>query len=131
MKNFIWGGNKSLHWIAWDKLCQSYEDGGIQIHPSASIYNLYWRNNALTSLLMNSLWASLVKAKYSKNHSWIQPKGSSWIYKSIFQLMPIISSNRRTIGNGNQTSFWFDTWVLEAPPALYPIEVDINQIDNK
>ena len=69
--------------------------------------------------------------KYFKNNSWTLPSGSSWVYKSIYHLMPILSIHTcKMVGSGLSTSFWFHTWFPQVPLAYFPTEVDVSLIDN-
>ena len=68
-RNFLWGSSsdrRKLHLVAWDKVCQQKNEGGLGIWRSkemnkALIAKVGWRvmNNE------HSLWAQVVRKKYS------------------------------------------------------------------
>ena len=88
-RNFPWGSSsdrRKLHLVAWDKVCQQKNEGGLGIRRSkkmnkALIAKVGWRvmNNE------HSLWAQVVRKKYSvgdlKDMRWMMAKGtwsSTW-----------------------------------------------------
>ncbi|KAL4289599.1 hypothetical protein GQ457_14G017960 [Hibiscus cannabinus] len=115
---FVWGkneGTSGIHLITWDTAKQPINWGGI------GFKNLYQQNQAFLmkigfQLLTNTeaLWVCVLKAKYR----WGDRLPVSIKRPSCLRLCTgltnvweeVCDSASWNIGNGSQTSFWFDNW---------------------
>lgn len=135
---------KTFPLVAWDTIELPKKLGGLNIgnlqHKNiALLFKWVWR------LLIepNSLWAHVIKNKYSINQSFttldLQPLSSGGPWRFICN--PIIKNDaakflamnrvRKKIGKGDDTLFWSDVWVGEKPlkhicPRLFRISLSPN-----
>lgn len=116
--NLFWGSTthgKKRHWKSWQDICKPQSTGGLGI-MSLRHMEIALRVKMLWSAIHNdSLWASYFRAKYL-NHCHIREanfknmKGlarRSWLKAKDF----ILQHKKVIIGNGVNTSFWYDNWL--------------------
>ncbi|PWA72043.1 RNA-directed DNA polymerase, eukaryota, Reverse transcriptase zinc-binding domain protein [Artemisia annua] len=106
MRNkFFIGGDpdeKKLTWIKWDKSLASKREGGLGI---GSIFGLRGINCDTITRPKRSTWGSILSSINS-----LKSKG-----------IDLFSFCSRKIGNGLDSSFWFDTWCGNQPlKTMYP-----------
>ncbi|KAJ3708782.1 hypothetical protein LUZ61_012487 [Rhynchospora tenuis] len=122
---FIWGrsGSTSLNLLAWDRVCLPKPFGGLGV-PDLQLMNValllkwWWR----LYRNKNSLWsyfASKIFSKHVGNDSpLVWKKEGSFFWKDLISLRFFFQlSTTVVLGNGNQTSFWFDCW--QGKPLSY------------
>lgn len=115
MRNFIWSGNssqKKICTVAWIKVCQSKENGGLAVRDptmvnKASLLFLAWK--LLTS---EENWAYICRERFLNN---FKPK-NHYITSSIWpgmktQIQFIMDHSTWSIGNGKSISFYTDKWL--------------------
>lgn len=109
-RNFFWsaGSDKGkMHMISWDKICSSKRDGGLGLYKCferncAYLAKLTWR----ASNESESVWA-----KVFCHSSKLKSQASNIISRSYKRAFPIIQEGSfKVLGNGLNTSFWFDSW---------------------
>lgn len=118
MRQFLWSCGNSGHSkskVAWEAVCLPKNEGGLGIR------RLECFNAALMSAhvwkllsLKDSLWVKWIyEYKLSNRNFWDVPlRGNmSWGWRRILQLRPILRRFIwKKIGNGQNTSLWFDKW---------------------
>ncbi|KAK2360340.1 hypothetical protein QL285_085620 [Trifolium repens] len=155
-RNFLWGGssNKSkIAWVKWCDLCRSKECGGLGI-KNLRLVNVSlltkWRWRLLVA--QESLWASVLKAKYGKEIglssellSCENKRYASLWWKDLCKLGRISGSSNgdwcsevmvKKVGNGGGTRFWLDKWIgvgtlCQAFPRLYSISCQKENLINQ
>ncbi|CAL0303504.1 unnamed protein product [Lupinus luteus] len=130
-RRFLWGRgeeSKGIHWVKWETVCRSREDGGLGI-KNLKLFNLSllgkWRWRLLSD--SGSMWVRVLRSRYGYGRrmlvgtgegDWFR-KGSVW-WRDIGSLNPRVSrcsvecfceGVRRRVGCGDFISFWSDSWV--------------------
>lgn len=128
-RDFAWSSNseqRSSHLIKWDSLCQPKSKGGLGVKMTSAMNQAVlaktgWRLKNEGS----SLWAKMLKAKYSKGgdlipHSMKNPQGSS-TWRAINHSLSDLVENCivRSIGNGKATKFWTKSWLNSGNLAIF------------
>ena len=110
ISQFWWGqknGERRIHWVSREQLGRPKEDGGLGLRcfvefNDALLAKQCWR------LVMepNSLWASVLKARYFPNCSFFDAKRggrASWAWSSLLEGRAIIREKAHwQIMNGNE-----------------------------
>ncbi|GKA09574.1 reverse transcriptase zinc-binding domain-containing protein [Tanacetum coccineum] len=125
MRQFLWchgSSGKGKSKVAWEIVCLPKHEGGLGIRRlecfnSALMASHIWK--LLT--LKESLWVKWIhEYKLKGRNFWDFPmRGNmSWGWRKILKLRPIIRKFIWSkIGNGRNTSLWFDTWADFEPRA--------------
>ncbi|XP_060967262.1 uncharacterized protein LOC133035407 [Cannabis sativa] len=129
LRDFWWGdteAKKTFHTVDWSSLCQSKMRGGLgfrKIETINSAFILKWGWKALTD--KESVWGTIIQNKYLNNRNFfdveINSRDSSF-WKSILRSRSLLLNHVcRKIGNGKETSIWFDPWVPSANRSPTPL----------
>ncbi|XP_020266263.1 uncharacterized protein LOC109841729 [Asparagus officinalis] len=113
--NFLWKGK--LHAINWKDICRPKQEGGFGLRKlndlcHAAALKLIWR-----LLFTSTLWSNWMRARYVRGGNiWDTPAHA--MDSGTWKLLAGIKSKamcciRKSIGNGETTSLWFDPWILE------------------
>ncbi|KAL4582801.1 hypothetical protein LXL04_007360 [Taraxacum kok-saghyz] len=143
---FFLGGtenSRKIAWVKWENVITSIANGGLNIGSLASFNMsilLKWKWRYVNGRHM--LWASVITRLYGGNGGFDRPThgasgGSPWarILAAMGKLNDegVVSNStlRRSVGNGVETSFWFDCWVGEQPlaftyPRLLALETNVH-----
>ncbi|GJS68244.1 putative RNA-directed DNA polymerase [Tanacetum coccineum] len=133
MRNFLWSPGASLKGkakVAWDVVCLPKDEGGLGIRRldhfnSALMVSHIWK---LLSL-KESLWVKWIHAyKLCGRNFWDIPlRGNmSWGWRKILQLRPIVREFIwHKVGNGSNTSLWYDRWCAASPLANHVSNRDV------
>ncbi|BFG35644.1 hypothetical protein CerSpe_219180 [Prunus speciosa] len=117
--DFWWNGNsgdRKIHWLAWDKLCQPKDLGGLGFRDLYA-FNLAMLAKQGWRLIQypNSLIANVLRAKYFHDKSFLEvpvPENSSYVWKSICAARKILlQGSRWQVGSGAEIDIWKDPWV--------------------
>ncbi|KAL0805465.1 hypothetical protein Bca101_097956 [Brassica carinata] len=102
--------------VAWKEVCRVKKEGGLGIRNlkevnAANVLKLIWR-----TLSGVSLWGKWVTSNLLKQKSFweINEKTQigSWMWKKMLKMREVARSfHKKDLGNGRQTSFWFDNWL--------------------
>nr|GEU85267.1 hypothetical protein [Tanacetum cinerariifolium] len=126
---------RKITWIAWEKVLASKKNGGL------GVSSLFALNRALLlkwvwRFLSNdgSLWSLVIKAIYGSSFETHSVKYSS-TWCSILREVQVLSGKgfdfvshvKKRVGNGQNTKFWLDTWILDSPlsvrfPRLFALD---------
>jgi hypothetical protein len=142
-REFLWGcrqGRKKTCWIKWEVVCLPKKKGGLGVRDVRAV-NISllakWRWRLLEA--NNTVWQEVIKAKYGTNAVGrvdvgleCQPWYASLWWKDICSIGANLDihwfsrSVYKKLGNGASISFWFDSWVGDAPlkyqfPRLFAI----------
>ncbi|KAG7534390.1 Ribonuclease H-like superfamily [Arabidopsis thaliana x Arabidopsis arenosa] len=121
--NFWWKTNENsngIHWIAWDKLCTPYSEGGLGFRTLEE-FNLALLAKQLWRLIRfpNSLLSRVLRGRYYRFSDPLHIGNSnrpSYGWRSIMAAKPLLTSGlRRTIGSGMLTKVWEDPWIPTIP----------------
>ncbi|CAA7013109.1 unnamed protein product [Microthlaspi erraticum] len=124
---FLWAGDlskKTSAKISWKGLCLPKPEGGLGLR------NFVVWNRALNLKLVwllftstDSLWVAWMREhRLKRQNFWsAESKNSdSWLWKSLLSLKGLASSFISCeIGNGRNTSFWYDHWTDHGPLISY------------
>lgn len=141
--NFFGGINdkeRKIAWVKWDEIIAAKEDGGIGVGSLESLNQalLYrWRWRALCQPA--SLWSKVVSEIHGVEcFTNLNAKNAglwSRIASSIRSINKVSFEGKdcmkRVVGNGNNTSFWKDSWCSSKSlavqfPRLASLDIDIN-----
>nr|GEV69851.1 RNA-directed DNA polymerase, eukaryota [Tanacetum cinerariifolium] len=136
--NFFNGADsadRKITWVAWDKVLASKKHGGL------SVSSYYALNRALLLKWVwcflsqdGSLWSRVIGAIYGSSIEY-QPSNISSCSSSILREVQVLISKgfdflshcKIRVGNGLNTRFWLDTWIMDLPlsirfPRIYALE---------
>ena len=126
MSRFLWKGpsmDKHGSKVVWSKICLPFAEGGLAIknltdwNKSLILMHLWHVINPLSP----SLWAKWVHKTLLKSKSFWAipiPPDCSWIWRKVLQCRDIARRHISfDIGNGANTSLWFDPWIGQSPLA--------------
>ncbi|GJS24096.1 hypothetical protein Tco_0452728 [Tanacetum coccineum] len=145
-RKFFWGGSldsNKIPWIAWDKVIAPFDKGGLNIGSlkvsnQGMLAKWWWRFKTENVSLWHNVICSIHDPQGGLHHALlIRGKSSPWlqIAKLNGELnilgIDLHSIFKLKIGNGQNTHFWTDMWVGNAPlcsiyPRLFRIEGDHN-----
>ncbi|GJR93536.1 hypothetical protein Tco_0265710 [Tanacetum coccineum] len=123
MRGFLWcqgGLSRGKAKVAWEVVCLPKKEGGLGIRRldhfnKALMVSHIWK---LLSL-KESLWVKWIHVYKLRNRSfWEIPyRGKmSWSWRKLLKLRPLIREFIWSdIGNGSNTSMWFDKWCINSP----------------
>ncbi|PWA89029.1 RNA-directed DNA polymerase, eukaryota [Artemisia annua] len=141
---FLWGGSKDvhkIHWVAWDKVCQPKDRGGLGLcklkHINVALLSKWgWRFKKERG----NLWCEVIEACHVTKRSWDYlpvRNNFSGTWSSIVKVLnrtmvgglPLRQFFKGNVGNGNCISFWIDPWLLNIPlkdvcPHLFRVEAE-------
>ena len=128
VSRFWWSAkanNRGLHWVAWDKICEPQEKGGLGFRDSHD-FNLALLAKQVWRLLIypDSLLARVLKGRYYRNSNPLRvgkANNPSYGWRSIWTARSVLSESLlRSIGTGADTNVWEDGWIPDgvARPAL-------------
>ncbi|XP_056858087.1 uncharacterized protein LOC130507391 [Raphanus sativus] len=116
---FLWSGptlNTRKAKVAWEIVCRRKCDGGLGLRSLKEVnqvccLKLIWR----TVSSQGSLWTKWTKTNLFKNVSFWSIKNTttkgSWMWRKLVKLRDKAKDfHRMKVGDGNNTSFWFDSW---------------------
>lgn len=116
---FLWSGpslNVKKAKISWDVVCLPKREGGLGFRPLKAmnkvlILKLLWR--LLSS--QPSLWAKWIQTYLVKSDTIWSIKDTttagSWMWRKLLKYRDLAKQFlKMKVGNGNRTSFWFDSW---------------------
>ncbi|CAL9002074.1 unnamed protein product [Prunus brigantina] len=118
-KDFWWNGNngdRKIHWLAWDKLCQPKDLGGLGFRDLYA-FNLAMLAKQGWRLIQypDSLIARVLRAKYFPDKSFLDvpvSDNSSYVWKSICAARKILlQGSRWQVGSGAEIDIWKDPWL--------------------
>ena len=124
LRSFLWSGtDQKLKGakVSWEDITCQKSEGGLGIKKAA-----IWNKACMAKLIWNlcqvnstSLWVNWVKIHLIRDHSFWDlpiPNNCSWTWRKVLQLRaevrPFI---RHVVGNGWDTSLWFDNWIPFGP----------------
>lgn len=112
--------NRGLHWIAWEKICVSFDKGGLgfrdlhNFNLALLAKQLWWLLHHPTSLL-----ARVLKGRYYRHTSPMEVKTSNsplYGWRSILAAQDLLREGlRKMIGSGYNTRVWIDPWIPTIP----------------
>lgn len=129
-KKFLWGGSvdkKSIHWVKWEDVCRSKEEGGLVVKDLDSFNRSLlakWEWRWISD--EQSLWKSFLKSKFGMNSArfWSEEVRNRVVRCSLWwrDMAMVVEGYRgwkdwfgknisREVGNGVSTWFWYDKWV--------------------
>ncbi|KAG7564814.1 Myc-type basic helix-loop-helix (bHLH) domain [Arabidopsis suecica] len=122
--NFWWSSNgdsRGMHWMAWNKLCNSKSEGGIGFRNvddfnSALLAKQLWR----LITVPDSLFAKVFKGRYFRKSNPLENIKSyspSYGWRSICSARSLVNKGLiKRVGSGTSISVWEDPWI----PAQFP-----------
>lgn len=118
MRDFLWGRgsiNNGKSKVSWKVVCVPKYEGGLGIRRIKEMNKALMTSHAWSILTKReSLWVSWIHDNKLKGRSfWDIPVSSncSWSWRKLLQLRPNIRNYIWSkVGNGKNTSVWFDRW---------------------
>nr|GFB08218.1 RNA-directed DNA polymerase, eukaryota [Tanacetum cinerariifolium] len=101
---------RKITWIAWEKVLASKKNGGLGVSIIKAIYGSSFETH---SVKYSSTWFSILRKVQV-----LSGKGFDFV-----------SHVKKRVGNGQNTKFWLDTWILDSPlsikfPRLFALDSD-------
>lgn len=136
IRDFIWGATNLVQRrskVAWKDVCLPKEEGGLGIRP-LRIWNKILMAYHIWSIVSNrdSLWVKWIHTYRLKGRNFWQQKipwDASISWKRILSIRETFRQFFHCeIGNGNDTFFWNDIWILEAPLCVRMSHRDITNM---
>ena len=121
-RRFWWNPKKSsgryLAWKAWDKLCQSKNEGRLGFRKSRNFNKALLAKFAwMVASNRDSLCMRLVRCKYKVRKDWLRKKpckSASPIWKAIEKSKKLLSLGAcYEVGNRMDINVWQDPWILK------------------
>jgi len=116
---FLWSGtemNSNKAKISWHMVCKPKDEGGLGLRSlkeanDVCCLKLVWKIVSHS----NSLWVKWVDQHLLRNASFWEVKQTvsqgSWIWKKLLKYREVAKTlSKVEVGNGKQTSFWYDNW---------------------
>ncbi|XP_010523549.1 PREDICTED: uncharacterized protein LOC104801863 [Tarenaya hassleriana] len=123
---FIWQNSSDKtpsHRIAWHTICKPRREGGLGVRRLDEQNNVF--RLKLVWLLLSkagSLWVAWVKAYVFKGGTYWEcgmKANATWNMRKLLGLKDQVRQfSKMNIGNGESSSFWFDSW-LEVGPLIH------------
>lgn len=120
---FLWNGkgtSKTLYKVAWESCCFPKEEGGMGLRRLEDICQME-ACKQIWKILVGEVnvwtkWMTQVLLKGDNIWAAKRPSNPSWIWSNILSQRRFMREHiRMIVGNGQRTSFWFDTWCNFAP----------------
>ncbi|CAA7048395.1 unnamed protein product [Microthlaspi erraticum] len=124
ISNFWWSNkqnSRGIHWIAWEKICLPFDKGGLGFRD-LKLFNLALLAKQLWRIIYHpsSLLARILKGRYFRNSTILEVEKSnmpSYGWRSMLAAKDLLKAGlRRTIGTGEKTLVWRDSWIPDEPP---------------
>ncbi|GAU10380.1 hypothetical protein TSUD_422790, partial [Trifolium subterraneum] len=144
--HFFWGGceeNRKTSWIKWDSICLNKANGGLGVRRLKEFnFSLLgkWVWRCLEE--KDSLWCKVLHAKYGQEGGRLrfgEGVGSHWwrsmndvrVGAGLGDARWLLDNITRRVGDGCETRFWTDPWLLDSPlqrsfGRLFDLAVDKN-----
>ncbi|GJV54104.1 hypothetical protein Tco_1449845 [Tanacetum coccineum] len=135
MRTFLWCNGEYKRGrakMAWDDICLPKHEGGLGLR-SLETFNIALMTTHLWNIVSNkeSLWVQWIHAYKLKGRSiWDIPLEDemSWGWGKILQLQEIVRPYFWVkLGNGKNTSLWFDSWCSLCPLSQFLTVRDITR----
>ncbi|XP_026396052.1 uncharacterized protein LOC113290682 [Papaver somniferum] len=115
IRNFLWSGDAEKHkyfTVLYDDLCLSKREGGLGIKKLNNVNRAMLMKLWISIRDSNKIWARFLRAKYFKiNGNLINYKLGSSVFPGIRLVYNFVHKHTRSIiGNGVNTSLFFDNW---------------------
>ncbi|GAV75837.1 hypothetical protein CFOL_v3_19313, partial [Cephalotus follicularis] len=119
IRSFLWfgvGDAKTAGKVAWAKVCQPKEEGGLGIKSmqtwnKAAILQLGWE----IVIKKESMWVRWCNVVLLRNIRFWAVKissTSSWCWRNVLRLRECLVRNLLySIGDGSATALWLDPWI--------------------
>ena len=114
VRNFWWGqkeNERKMAWVSWEKMCQRKAEGGLGFRDLKA-FNLTLLAKQGWRIIQNpdSLFHSVLKAKYFKNSSFLEAQlgnSPSYTWRSLMEAKGVVERGMRwNIGNGRNVNVW-------------------------
>ncbi|GJU91502.1 hypothetical protein Tco_1303925 [Tanacetum coccineum] len=118
--------------MSWEDICLPKREGGLGIR-CLKVFNIALMSTHIWNIVSNkeSLWVRWIHMYKLKGCIlWdIRPKTSmSWGWRKLLQLRDVVKPFLwKQVGNGLQTSLWYDTWYDQSPLANFLTPRDITR----
>nr|GFA04693.1 RNA-directed DNA polymerase, eukaryota [Tanacetum cinerariifolium] len=104
--NGIDPAERKITWVSWDKVLPSKKNGGLEV------LSFHALNRALL-LKWSSIWCSILRE----------------MQVLISKGFDFVSHCKKRVGDGDNTRFWYDSWVFDLPlrvrfPRLFALDTD-------
>lgn len=132
-RNFLWSGsiNRSFASVAWAEVCKPKNEGGlgiidIKLWNKAAIAKHIWA----ISTKKDSLWVKWIHMYHLKHKSFwqvLKSPNDEWCWRKLLKIRDLFKAYFKVqLGNGKNTSFWYDNWLPIGPLSDYITDVDID-----
>ncbi|GKA04683.1 putative reverse transcriptase domain, reverse transcriptase zinc-binding domain protein [Tanacetum coccineum] len=127
IRGFLWCNGeykRGKSKVSWDDICLPKSEGGLGIR-CLKVFNCALMTTQIWNIVTNkeSLWVRWIHMYKLKDRTiWdVRPTTSmSWGWRKLLQLREIVKPFIwKQVGNGLQTSLWYDTWCEQSPLSNY------------
>lgn len=137
MSDFWWNSRedkKKIHWVSWEKLCLSKDQGGLGFKDIESFNHALLGKQAWR--IMNqpdSLLARFLKSRYFDQSEFLEAsegKRPSYGWRSILHGRELVlMGSQKKIGNGKLVHVWSERWIegdIRRSPLMKNPIIDLN-----
>lgn len=114
-------GEARRHWVRWSSVCSPTNECGLNIRSLDQIQSALHAKLIWMVMLDQSLWASLMRAKYFDGYHFVVPSTASPLWRAVAaHEQTLRHASRWLVGSGDR-SFWMDNWLgryLRVPNQL-------------
>jgi hypothetical protein len=128
LANFLWKGR--MHTMSWNDICKPKSEGGFGLRRVKDVCDAAGVKKIWRLLNFNTLWSDWLRRRYLHNANFWEASIhllDSGTWKHLIALKPqAMAYMRKQIGNGKDTSIWFDPWLDEGrlsellPQGVHP-----------
>ncbi|KAJ6813372.1 uncharacterized protein M6B38_143775 [Iris pallida] len=125
MANFLWNakGNHRRHWIAWDKVCRTLDEGGLGVRSLLHIMNALHAKRCWDFIKGESLWAQYMYWKYGdpRDAHYSTPTFFSPLWRNMMKVLPKVMPYLQWIIARGHIPIWGTNWCgieIDNPPRF-------------
>ncbi|KAF5759840.1 putative RNA-directed DNA polymerase [Helianthus annuus] len=128
MRNFLWSQEASFHRgkakVAWSAICVPKYEGGLGIRRVGDVNKALMASHAWSILnKRDSLWVAWIYSYRLKQCNFWTCRvvaNCSWSWRKLLQIRPFLRNHIWSdLGDGKNTSAWYDYWSQLGPLANY------------
>ncbi|KAJ6844953.1 uncharacterized protein M6B38_288325 [Iris pallida] len=114
MANFLWNAKDKhrRHWIAWDKVCRTLDEGGLGVRSLVQIMHALHAKRCWDFITGESLWAQFMYRKYGdpRDAHYSTPTFSSPLWRNMTKVLPKVMPHLHWVIGRGHILIWGTNW---------------------